>query len=100
MMTSYEDEALESIREALPQLGARCDALTGDGLLARPMHESASPLETVLRVLEVEVLNKIGIPVSLAGKTLRGEPAKDWPTSLSAPRPDSGHFFPGARLQW
>ena len=83
-MTSSEDEILEVMRESLPQLGAQCDALTGDGLLARPMHESASPLETVLRVLEVEVLNKIGIPVSLAGKTLRGDPAKDWPTSLSA----------------
>ena len=27
-------------------------------------------------------------------------PAKDWPTSLSAPRPDSGHTLPGAGLQW
>ena len=44
----------------------------------------SKPPKTVLRVLEVEVLNKIGIPVSLAGKTLRGDPAKDWPTSLSA----------------
>ena len=99
-MTSHEDEVLEVLRESLPLLGAQCDALTGDGLLARPMHESASPLETVLRVLEVEVLNKIGIPVSLAGKTLRGDPAKDWPTSLSAPRPDSGHILPEAGLQW
>ena len=91
---------IQILRESLPLLGAQCDALTGDGLLARPMHESASPLETVLRVLEVEVLNKIGIPVSLAGKTLRGDPAKDWPTSLSAPRPDSGHILPEAGLQW
>ena len=99
-MASYEGEILEVTRESLPQLGAQCDALTGDGLLAGPMHESASPPETVLRVLEVEVLNKIGIPVSLAGKTLRGDPAKDWPTSLSAPRPDRGHILPGAGLQW
>ena len=54
-MTSYEAEILEVIRESLPQLGAQCDALTGDGLLARPMHESASPLETVLQVLQAEV---------------------------------------------
>ena len=99
-MTSSEDEILEVMRESLPQLGAQCDALTGDGLLARPMHESASPLETVLQVLQAEVLNTTGVPVSLAGKTLRGEPAKDWPTSLSAPRPGSGHIFQGARRQW
>ena len=60
----------------------------------------SKPPKTVLRVLEVEVLNTIGIPVSLAGKTLRGDPAKDWPTSLSAPRPDSGHILPEAGIQW
>ena len=42
-MTSSEDEILEVMQESLPQLGAQCDALTGDGLLARPMHESAGP---------------------------------------------------------
>ena len=66
MMTSYEDEALESIREALPQLGAQCDALTGDGLLVRPINESASPRETALRLPETEALSKTCILVTLA----------------------------------
>ena len=67
---------LETIREALPRFGVQCDALTGDGLLARPASQSVSPLETVLRALEVEVLGRTGVPVKLGGKTLRGDDDK------------------------
>ena len=91
-MTSLEDEVLEAIREALPQFGVQCDALTGDGLLARPIYESASPLPNVLRALEANVLDRTGVAVKLGGKTLHGEPAETWPASLSAhTRPASGH---------
>ena len=61
-MTSLEDTVLETIREAWPRFDTQCDALTGDGLLARPASGSVSPLETVLRALEVEVLSKTGVP--------------------------------------
>ena len=91
-MTSLEDEVLEAIREALPQFGVQCDALTGDGLLARPIYESASPFPNVLRALEANVLDRTGVAVKLGGKTLHGEPAETWPASLSAhTRPASGH---------
>ena len=91
-MTSLEDEVLEAIREALPQFGVQCDALTGDGLLARPIYESASPLPNVLRALEANVFDRTGVAIKLGGKTLHGEPAETWPASLSAhTRPASGH---------
>ena len=92
-MTSLEDEVLEAMREELERFGVQCDALTGDGLLARPTHESASPLSTVLRALEATVLSKTGVAVKLGGKTLLGEPAEDWPHPLCAQRPDSGHPY-------
>ena len=96
-MTSLEDEVLEAIRETLQQFGVQCDALTGDGLLARPIYESASPLPNVLRALEANVLDRTGVAVKLGGKTLRGEPANDWPVSRSAQtRPDRGQIQP----QW
>ena len=96
-MASLEDEVLEAMREDLPRFGVQCDALTGDGLLARPTHESASPLPMVLRALEASVLDKTGVAVKLGGKTLRGEPANDWPVSRSAQtRPDRGQIQP----QW
>ena len=78
-MAWLEDEVLEAMREDLARFGVQSDALTGDGLLARPTHESASPLSTVLRALEASVLSKTGVVVKLGGKTLLGEPAKDWP---------------------
>ena len=53
-MTSLEDEVLEAMREALPRFGVQCDALTGDGLLARPTCEAATPMEDVLRALEAD----------------------------------------------
>ena len=94
-MTSLEDEVLEAMREDLPRFGLQCDALTGDGLLARPTHESASPLPMVLRALEASVLDKTGVAVKLGGKTLCGEPANDWPVSRSAQtRPDRGQIPP------
>ena len=94
-MTSLEDEVLEAMREDLARFGVQADALTGDGLLARPTHESASPLSTVLRALEASVLSKTGVAVKLGGKTLLGEPAKDWPYPSCVQRPDSGHLhFP------
>ena len=89
-MTSLEDEVLEVMRQTLPRYGARCDALTGDGLLARPAEVSARPLGDVLRALEVEVLSITGVTVLLSGKTLDGNAAKQW-SSTSAPSPDSGH---------
>ena len=86
---------MEAMREDLPRFGVQCDALTGDGLLARPTHESASPLPTVLRALEASVLDETGVAVKLGGKTLRGEPANDWPVSRSAQtRPDRGQIPP------
>ena len=105
---------LETIREALPRFGVQCDALTGDGLLARPASESVGPLETDLRALEVEVLSNTGVSVKLGGKTLRGEAASEWPalyhgqtrpvsghTGHVACYPDSsGYCVPGARLLW
>ena len=94
-MASLEDEVLEAMREDLPRFGVQCDALTGDGLLARPTHESASPLPMVLRALEASVLDKTGVAVKLGGKTLCGEPANDWPVSRSAQaRPDRGQIPP------
>ena len=91
-MTSLEDEALEGIREDLPQFGVQCDAFTGDGLLARPTYESASSLTNALRALEANVLSKTGVAIKLGGKTLHGEPAETWTASLSAhTRPASGH---------
>ena len=103
-MTSLEDIVLETIREALPRFGVQCDALTGDGLLARPASQSVSPLETVLRALEVEVLGRTGVPVKLGGKTLRGDAALEWPAPYHAQtRPVSGHsglvaWYPSDRL--
>ena len=76
-MTSLEDVALETMREDLARFGVQSDALKGDGLLARPTHESASPLRTVLRALVANVLSRTGVAVKLGGKTLLGEPAED-----------------------
>ena len=67
---SLEIEVLEAIREDLPQFGVQCDALTEDGLLARPTDESASPLTNVLRAFEANVLSlaRLEWPSSLAAK--------------------------------
>ena len=92
-MTSLEDEVLEMMREDLARFGVQSDAFTGDGLLARPTHESASPLSTVLRALEASVLSKTGVAVKLGGKTLLGEPAKERPYPSCAQRPDRGHLL-------
>ena len=82
---SLEIEVLEAIREDLPQFGVQCDALTEDGLLARPTDESASPL--------TNVLSKTGAAIKLGGQTLHGLPAETWPASFSAhTRPASGHL--------
>ena len=90
MMTSLEDAVLEAMREALPKFGVQCDALTGDGLLARPICEAATPLPRVLEALETEVLSKTGVAVKLAGKTLDGNEATGWPTRVYASSaPDS-----------
>ena len=103
-MSSLEDTVPEIIRETLPRYGVQCDALTGDGLLARPASDSVSPLETVLQALEVEVLSRTGVPVNLGGKTLRGDAALEWPAPYHAQtRPVSGHFglvvwYPSDRL--
>ena len=91
-MTSLEDDVLEAMREDLARFGVQSDALTGDGLLARPTHESASSPRTVLRTLEASVLSKTGVAVKLGGKTLLGESAADWPSPSCAQRPDSGHL--------
>ena len=91
-MTSLEDVALETMREDLARFGVQSDALTGDGLLARPTHESASPPSTVLRALETSVPSKTGVAVKLGGKTLLGESAADWPSPSCAQRPDSEHL--------
>ena len=78
--------------------------VTGDGLLARPASQSVSPLETVLRALEAEVLDRTGVPVKLGGKTLRGDAALEWPAPYHAQtRPVSGHsglvvWYPSDRL--
>jgi len=77
-MTSLEDEVLEAMRRKLPELGAKCDALTGDGLLARPAGVEVTPLPQTLRVLEEEVLAETGVQVTLAGKTLDGGSAVQW----------------------
>ena len=94
MMTSLEDEVLEVMREALPRFGLQCDYLTGDGLLARPTSEAATPMEAVLRALEAEVLSRTGVAVRLAGKTLDGNAATEWPTRVyrasSAPEGSGG----------
>ena len=93
-MTSLEDEVLEAMRVALPQFGVQCDALTGDGLLARPTCEAATPLAGVLRALEGEVLSRTGVAVKLAGKTLDGNKASEWPTRVHASSaPDSSAGF-------
>ena len=84
MMTSLEDAVLEAMREVLPKFGVQCDALTGDGLLARPTCEAATPLPGVLEALEGEVLSKTGVAVKLDGKTLDGNRASEWPTRVSA----------------
>ena len=81
-MTSLEDEVLEAMREALPRFGVQCDALTGDGLLARPTCEAATPMTDVLRALEAEVLSSTGVAVRIAGKTLDGNAATHWPTHV------------------
>ena len=94
MMTSLEDAVLEAMREALPKFGVQCDALTGDGLLARPICEAATPLPRVLEALEAEVLSKTGVAVKLAGKTLDGNKASEWPTRVHASSaPDSSAGF-------
>ena len=94
-MASLEGEVLEAMREDLLRFGVQCDAITGDGLLAKPTHESASPLRTVLLALETSVLSKTGVAVKLGGKALRGEPANDWPVSRSAQtRPDRRQMQP------
>ena len=82
LMTALEDDVLEAMREALPRFGVQCDALTGDGLMARPTCEAATPLEEVLRALEAEVLSRTGVAVRLAGKTLDGNAATEWPTRV------------------
>ena len=75
LMTSLEDNVLEAIRAALPKFGVQCDALTGDGVLARPLLEAATPLPRVLKLVETEVLDRKGVAVVLAGKTLDGNVA-------------------------
>ena len=82
LMTSLEDNVLEAMREALPRFGVQCDALTGDGLLARPTCEAATPMMDVLRALEAEVLSSTGVAVRIAGKTLDGNAATHWPTHV------------------
>ena len=61
LMTSLEDEVLEVMREELPKFGVQCDALTGDGLLARPTCEAATPMPVVLEALAGEVLSRTGV---------------------------------------
>ena len=61
LMTSLEDEVLEAMREELPKFGVQCDALTGDGLLARPTCEAATPMPVVLEALAGEVLSRTGV---------------------------------------
>ena len=53
--------------------------------------ETASPLQTVLRGLEVEVLSKTGVAVALSGKTLKGDATREWVERVYAPQfaPDS-----------
>ena len=58
------------------------DRLLGDGLLARSTCEAATPLGEVLRALEAEVLSRTGVAVRLAGKTLDGNAATEWPTRV------------------
>ena len=82
LMTALEDDVLEAMREVLPRFGVQCDALTGDGLLARPTSEAATPLTEVLRALEAEVLCRTGVAAKLAGKTLDGNAATGWPTRV------------------
>ena len=95
-MTSLEDEVLEVMREELPKFGVQCDALTGDGLLARPTCEAATPMPEVLEALAGEVLSRTGVAVKLAGKTLDGNKATGWPTRVFATgAPDSSA---GSRL--
>ena len=84
LMTSLEDEVLEVMREALPKFGVECNALTGDGLLARPTCEVATPMPAVLEALAGEVLSRTGVAVKLAGKTLDGKKASEWPTRVFA----------------
>ena len=84
LMTSLEDNVLEAIREALPKFGVQCDALTGDGVLVRPLLEAATPLPRVLKLLEAEVLDRTGVVVVLAGKTLDGNVATQWSTRVYA----------------
>ena len=82
LMTALEDDVREAMRGALPKFGVQCDALTGDGLLARPTSEAATPLTEVLRALEAEVLCRTGVAAKLAGKTLDGNAATGWPTRV------------------
>ena len=84
LMTSLEDEVLEVMREALPKFGLECNALTGDGLPARPTSEAATPMPAVLEALVGEVLSRTGVAVKLAGKTLDGNKASEWPTRVFA----------------
>ena len=77
-MTALEDEVLEAMRRKLPSLGVGCDALTGDGLLARPTSEEVTPLPETLRALEAEVLAETGVEVTLTAKTLNGGSAVQW----------------------
>ena len=77
-MTVLEDEVLEAMRQRLPSLGAACDALTGDGLLARPTSEEVTPLPETLRALEAEVLAETGVEITLTAKTLSGGSAVQW----------------------
>ena len=49
-------------------------------------------MQDVLRALEVEVLSRTGVAITLAGKTLDGNTATEWPTrcySASSARGDS-----------
>ena len=85
-MTSLEDEVLEVMRKKLPDLGAECDALTGDGLLARPARTDAAPLPEALRALEAEVLAETGVQVTLTAKTLDGGAAVQWHRPAESPQ--------------
>ena len=98
-MTALEDEVLEAMRVRLPERGMRCDALTGDGLLVRPLGTGAPHMERTLRALEAGVFAETGVKVTLGAKRLDGRPAAAWsgcPEQAAPPRqggqqPQIGH---------
>ena len=87
VMTGLEDRVLSAMEAAAAEQGWECAALLGDGMMVRPFHgEWPGEWRTTAEAWERSVLEKTGIRVRIAFKTLDGDKADSsvWRQSLHA----------------